>query len=34
MLTSGQSNFTNGRIAAAHGLFNDIQQVAQVCTPT
>jgi len=29
-LTSGQSNITKGRIAAAHGSFNGIQQVAPV----
>jgi len=32
-LTSGQSNLTTGRIAAVHGQFNDIRQVAPVCTP-
>jgi len=30
--TSGQSNLTTGRIAAAHGRFNGIRQVAPVCT--
>jgi len=31
--TSGQSNLITGRIAAAHGQFNGIRQVAPVCTP-
>jgi len=30
--TSGQSNLTAGRIAAAHGQFNGIRQMAPVCT--
>ena len=30
MLTSGQSNLTQGRIAVAHGRFNRIRQVAPV----
>ena len=30
--TSGQSNLTTGRIAAAHRRFNGIRQVAPVCT--
>ena len=30
--TSGQSNLTTGRIAAAHGRFNGIRQVAPACT--
>jgi len=33
-LTTGQSNLTTGRIAAAHGWFNGIRQVATVCTHT
>ena len=34
-ITSGQSNLTfKGRIAAAHGRFNSIQQVAPMCNPT
>jgi len=33
MLTSGQSNLTKGRIAAAHGRFNRNRQGAPVCTP-
>ena len=32
-ITSGQSNLTKGRIAAAHGRFNSIRLVAAVCTP-
>ena len=31
--TSGQSNLTQGRIAAAHGRFSRILQVAPMCTP-
>ena len=31
--TSGQSNLTSGRIAAAHGRFSRILQVAPMCTP-
>jgi len=31
-ITSGQINLTTGRIAAAHGRFNGIRQVALVCT--
>jgi len=31
--TSGQSNLTTGRIAAAHGRFNGVHQVARLCTP-
>jgi len=34
IITSGQSDLTTGRIAAAHGQFNGIQQVAPVCTST
>jgi len=34
MQTSGQSNLTKGCIAAAHGWFNGIEQVAPVCTTT
>jgi len=30
----GQSNLTKGRIAVAHGRFNRIRQVAQMCTPS
>jgi len=33
VITSGQSNLTTGRIAATHGRFNGIRQVAPVCTP-
>jgi len=33
IITSGQSNLTTGRIAAAHGRFNGIRQVAPVCIP-
>ena len=33
LLTSGQSNLTKGRIAAAHGWCNCIQQVAQCAPP-
>ena len=32
-ITSGQSNLTTGRIAAAHGRFSGIRKVATVCTP-
>ena len=32
-ITSGQSNLTKGRIAAAHEGFNRIRQVALMCTP-
>ena len=32
--TSGQSNLATGRIAAAHGRFNRIRQVAPMCTPS
>jgi len=31
-LTSGQRNLTRGRIAAAHGRFNRIRQMAPMCT--
>jgi len=31
-VTSGQSNLTKDRIAAAHGRFNRIHQVAPICT--
>ena len=30
---SGQNNLTKGHIAAAHGRFNRIRQVAPICTP-
>jgi len=33
IITSGQSDLTTGRIAAAHGRFSGIGQVAPVCTP-
>jgi len=33
MIGSGQSNLTTGRIAAAHGRFSGIRQMAPVCTP-
>ena len=33
MITSGQSNLTTGRIAAARGRFSGIRQVTPVCTP-
>ena len=33
VLTSGQSNLTQGRIAAAHGRFSRILQVAPMCIP-
>ena len=33
LITSGQSNLTQGRIAAAHGRFSRILQVAPMCTP-
>jgi len=33
MKTSGQSNSTYGRIAAAHGRYSRIHQVARMCTP-
>jgi len=33
-VTSGQSNLSTGCIAAAHGRFKSIRQVAPVCTPT
>ena len=33
VITSGQRNLTTGRIAATHGRFNGIRQVAPVCTP-
>ena len=33
IITSGQSNLTRGHIAAAHGQFSGIRQVAPVCTP-
>jgi len=32
-IKSGQSNLRKGRIAAAHGWYNGIQQVTLVCTP-
>jgi len=32
IITSGQSNLTQGRIAAVHGLLNNIRQVAPMCT--
>jgi len=32
--TSGQNNLTRGRIAAAHGLFSRIRQVALMSIPT
>jgi len=32
-ITTGQSNFTTGRIAAAHGRFSDSHQTALVCIP-
>jgi len=32
-ITSGQSNLMKGRIAAACGRFNGIQQVEPVCAP-
>jgi len=32
-LTTGQSNFTTGRIAAARGRFNRFRQVAPICAP-
>jgi len=32
MVTSGHSNLTTGCIAAAHGLFSGIRQMAPVCT--
>jgi len=32
-ITSGQSNLTQGRIAAGHGRFSRIRQVAPRCTP-
>jgi len=32
-VTSGRINLTTGRVAAAHGRFNRIRQVAPVCTP-
>ena len=34
IVTSDQSNLTTGSIAAAHGRFIGIPQVAPVCTPT
>jgi len=34
IITSDQSNFTTGRIAAAHERFNGIRQVAPVCSGT
>jgi len=33
MITSGQSNLTTCRIAAACGQFNGIRQVVPMCTP-
>jgi len=33
VITSDQSNLTTGRIAAAHGRFNGIRQIAAACTP-
>jgi len=33
IVTSGQSNLTKGRIAAAHGRFSCIHQVSLMCTP-
>jgi len=33
MVTSGQSNLTKGRIAATHGRFSRIHQVARMCPP-
>jgi len=32
IIASGESNLATGRVAAAHGRFNDISQVAPVCT--
>ena len=32
IISSGQSNLTKGRIAAAHGRFNGIRQMASMCT--
>jgi len=34
VITSSRSSLTSGRIAAARGRFNDISQMAQVCTHT
>ena len=34
MITSGQSNLTPGCIAATHGRFHGVHQVALVCTPS
>ena len=33
-VTAGQSNLTTGRIAAAHGRFSRVRQVAPMCTPS
>ena len=33
IITISQHNLTQGRIAAAHGRFNHIHQLAQMCTP-
>jgi len=34
VITSGQSNLTQGRIADAHGWFSRIRLVAPMCTPS
>jgi len=34
IITSGQTNFTTGRIAVARGRLSVVRQVALVCTPT
>jgi len=34
LLTSGHSNLTTGHVAAAHGRFSGIRQVAPMCTLT
>jgi len=34
VITSGQSNLTQDRIAAADGRFNRIRQLAPICSPT
>jgi len=33
IVTSGQSNLTKGRIAAAHGRLSRIRHMAPMCTP-
>jgi len=34
IITGSQNNFTKGRIAAAHGRFSRMRQMAPMCTPS